>query len=409
MPIGSLSPQSVTVIGAGNSGCAFAADLASRGVSVMLYGHPDHRGYLPMIEDSSGWLKAKGNEVNGEFQIKTTSDLYLAIKHSSFLVATVPAYGQETILRTLSQFDLSKHVLIITVGNFFYLAARQKVNCHAILEADTSPYAVRIANDTVLVKGIKKSLNIWAEPPTTQIERNNHQAELALRQQVEFIFSPSLLWCQNLLEVGLNNINAVIHCPAALMNAGWIESTSGDFFFYGQGMSPSVSKVVEKADQERLAIGRAYGIDLVDITTHMNRLYQQEREFNDFRDFAAGSTIHNKTKGAPTDMKHRYMSEDICFGMVPWYELGLKCGLASPTIRALIEMASIVSGVDYLEHGRTLRSAGLGEATKEQVLMALGGPLEKTPHVLTPLSDSLVNTGANTLATQVLQKPQVAA
>lgn len=56
--VGSVS--SVTIIGAGPCGCAFAADLASRGVSVLLYGHPDHRGALPMIEKNNGWLNADG-------------------------------------------------------------------------------------------------------------------------------------------------------------------------------------------------------------------------------------------------------------------------------------------------------------------------------------------------------------
>ncbi|KAJ5762255.1 uncharacterized protein N7511_005637 [Penicillium nucicola] len=398
--------SSVTVIGAGPCGCAFAADLASRGKSVMLYGHPDHRGGTTMIENNDGWLKSSG-AVTGKFKIQTTSDMYLAIRHSQFIVTTVPSYGQDTILHLLSQFDLHNHTLIINVGNFFYLSARQKVNAHAILETDISPYATRITGDTVFVKGVKKSLAIWAEPPTTQVERLDPDAELDLRHQVESIFSQKLIWCQNLLEVGLNNINPVVHCPAALMNAGWIEATKGDFYFYAQGMSPSVSRVTEKVDKERLAIAHAYGLDLVPITAYMNQNYSNDRQYNDYHDFAVGSVIHNKTKSSPTTLKHRYLLEDILYGMVPWYELGLKCGLASPTIRALIEMASVVSGFDYLEHGRTLKAAGLGDATKEQVLMALGGPLDKTASAIPHPSDSPIENSFQLHAP--LQTAQVAA
>ena len=191
------------------------------------------------------------------------------------------------------------------------------------------------------------------------------------------------------------------------MNTGWIEATKGDFYFYAQGMSPSVSRVTEKVDQERLAIARTYGLDLVDITTYMNQNYSHDQEYRDYHEFAVGSVIHNKTKSAPTSMKHRYLLEDILYGMVPWYELGLKCGLASPTIRSLIEMASVVSGFDYLDHGRSLKSAGLGEATKEQVILAFGGPLGNTPSVLPTASDSPVN---KVLAPHaILQTTQVAA
>jgi opine dehydrogenase len=123
------SVPTVTIIGAGPCGCAFAADLASRGKSVMLYAHPDHRGGTDMIEKNDGWLDAAG-EISGKFQIKTTSDLYIAIRHSPFIVTTVPSYGQDTILTLLSQFDLKNHTLIINVGNFFYLSARSKINAH---------------------------------------------------------------------------------------------------------------------------------------------------------------------------------------------------------------------------------------------------------------------------------------
>ncbi|KAJ5290772.1 hypothetical protein N7478_000023 [Penicillium angulare] len=381
------SVQSVTVIGAGPCGCAFAADLASRGMSVLLYGHPDHRGALPLIERNDCWLNSDG-EITGKFQIKTTSDMYLAIQHSPFIVITVPSYGQDTIVRVLSQFDLRQHTIIMNAGNFFYLAARQNLNAHAIMETDISPYAVRITGDTVFVKGTKKSLAIWMEPPTNQIERLSPQSDIILRRNVESLFSLKLVWCQNLLQVGLNNINPVVHCPAALMNTGWIESTSGDFYFYAQGMSSSVSKVSEKIDQERLAIARAYGLDLVDINTYMNKNYSHDREFRDYHDFAVGSVIHNKTKSAPTNMSHRYLLEDILYGMVPWFELGMKCGLTSPTIRSLIEIASVVSGFDYFEHGRSLSSAGLGESTKDDVLVALGGPIDKIPSNPLPVADT---------------------
>ena len=383
--------QTVTLIGAGPCGCAFAADLASRGIAVMLYGHPEHRGSIPMVEENDGWIKAEG-EVGGTYRVKTTSDIQVALEFSPFIVVTVPSYGQNTILETLSPFDLRNHVLIVNVGNFFFLSARQATNAKAVMETDISPYAVRIENGVVLVKGVKKRLAIWAAPSTSKLDRQNHQqAEQVLKRQVDAIFSQDLDWCQSLLQVGLNNINPVVHCPATLMNVGWIEATKGDFYFYAQGMSPSVSRVTEKVDEERLAIARAYGFNLVSITAYMNQNYQHDREFGNYHEFAVGSVIHNKTKSTPTTMKHRYLLEDILYGMVPWYELGLKCGLASPTIRSLIEIASVVSGFDYLENGRTLKAAGLGEATKEQVLIAMGGSVNDAPDVVSSPSDAPVN------------------
>ena len=399
--------QSVTLIGAGPCGCAFAADLASRGIAVMLYGHPEHRGSIPMVEENDGWIKAEG-EVGGTYRVKTTSDIQVALEFSPFIVVTVPSYGQNTILETLSPFDLRNHVLIVNVGNFFFLSARQATNAKAVMETDISPYAVRIENGVVLVKGVKKRLAIWAAPSTSKLDRHNHhQAELVLKRQVDAIFSQDLDWCQSLLQVGLNNINPVVHSPAALMNTGWIEATKGDFFFYAQGMSPSVSRVTEHVDEERLAIARAYGFDLVNITDYMNKNYRHGKEFRDYHDFASGSVIHNKTKSAPKNMNHRYLLEDIGFCMVPWYEFGLKAGLPSPTIKAIIDLASVVSGFDYLSHKRGLKAAGLGDATKEQIAVALGGSLDDAPAIPDPLADA--HAKINTLEATAPMQAQVAA
>lgn len=180
------------------------------------------------------------------------------------------------------------------------------------------------------------------------------------------------------------------------MNAGWIENNKGDFYFYAQGMPPSISRVTEKIDVERLAIARAYGLDLVDITQYMNQNYSHDEEFKNYHDFARGSVIHNKTKSAPSSMQHRYLLEDILYALVPWYELGLKCGLLSPTIGALIEIVSVVSGFDYLEHRRSLKACGLDEATKDQILMILGGSLDTTPDVLaTPAGSAIDKLGSS--------------
>jgi opine dehydrogenase len=57
--------------------------------------------------------------------------------------------------------------------------------------------------------------------------------------------------------------------------------------------------------------------------------------------------------------------------MVPWHELILKCNLVSSTIRELIQIASVVIGLDYLQHGRTLNAAGIC-VTGGGVVIALG-------------------------------------
>ena len=71
-----------------------------------------------------------------------------------------------------------------------------------------------------------------------------------------------LLPLPSALAVALANTNMIIHCPTMIMNAGRIE-TGERFRFYNDGMSASVCSVMEKMDEERLAVGKAWGYNLV--------------------------------------------------------------------------------------------------------------------------------------------------
>ena len=61
------------------------------------------------------------------------------------------------------------------------------------------------------------------------------------------------------LEVGLNNANPVIHPPIAILNAAIIENEGDEKFFYRNGVSPAVAKLIQILDEERMALLRALG------------------------------------------------------------------------------------------------------------------------------------------------------
>ena len=48
--------------------------------------------------------------------------------------------------------------------------------------------------------------------------------------------------------------NPVIHPPISLLNGARFENEGADMFFYGQGVSPTVAKLIEKLDRERMAL-----------------------------------------------------------------------------------------------------------------------------------------------------------
>jgi len=72
----------------------------------------------------------------------------------------------------------------------------------------------------------------------------------------------------------------------------------------------------------------------------------------------------NKEIKAPPDMQYRFLTEDVPFGIVPFRHLATMAGVDTPVISALILLASVVSGVDWLSKGLTLEKMGLAGVTK---------------------------------------------
>ncbi len=177
----------------------------------------------------------------------------------------------------------------------------------------------------------------------------------------------------NVLETSLNNLNAMAHPVPALLNAGWIETTGGDFRFYNDGVSPSVARAMDAADRDRLAIIRALGLPAVPATEWDRRLYGLvgETTFELNRD----SWVHRDIR-APKELRSRYLTEDVPYGLVPIASIGHELGIATPTIDLLIDLASLLLDEDLRAAGRTAASLGLAGRTAAEMVrfVEVGAP-----------------------------------
>ncbi|MER9025593.1 NAD/NADP octopine/nopaline dehydrogenase family protein [Mesorhizobium sp. M0815] len=348
------SKMRVSIIGAGNCGCAFAVDLINRGFGVLLYGHPHHRRNIDAIR-RDGHLTAR-MKIEGQFEPTVTTEMATAVEFSRVLVVTVPSYGHDDIVSELKDFDLSRHIIVAINGNFFALACSRELNALTILETNASPYASWIQKGEVLVAGIKASLPIAAFPNTLDEKQWS---------QIANIFPQPLQLHNNVFEIGMQSNNGVIHPVAAILNTGRIESTKGEFFFYRDGISSSVGKVIEAVDIERLAIADALGFRLQTFLQEMVGFYGGS--FDTFSDFAFHTRVHNTTRATPVHMQDRYVVEDIPYILVPWYELGAKVGVDARTIKAFVDIASAMNGNNYFESGRNLRRLGMAHMSRREL------------------------------------------
>ncbi|KAI0968222.1 putative NAD/NADP octopine/nopaline dehydrogenase [Xylaria arbuscula] len=358
---------SVSIVGAGNCGCAFAADLENRGVKALLYAHTDHSSNVDAI-GRNGFLDSIG-VVEGRFYPEVSTDMRDALQFSNIVIVAVPSYAQDDILAELEKFDVSNHIIIAISGNFFTLVASKRIRARCLLETSASPYGSRVVGGKHSDEQLADSwygIHVFGFKTVMPIGSLPAEMDANLQEDIGAIFPGSLQWCSNVIETAFYNFNGVLHPVTAVMNAGWIEHTKGDFYFYQEGMTPSVTKIMQAIDNERVAIAYEYGARVTSCLKQMNTYYGLNH--GSLNEFAKGSTLHSTMKLCPTSMQHRYLVEDLPYVLVPWYELGLKAGKPSPFIRSLILWSSLINNTDYLESGRNLKTLGFADWSLDKVL-----------------------------------------
>src|SRR5262249_27064488 len=82
-------------------------------------------------------------------------------------------------------------------------------------------------------------------------------------QRLDALLPGQLGRAESVLEADLANLNAILHPPGMVCNAGWIEATAGTFGFYAEGGGPAVARVMDAIDRERLVLASPLGVRAV--------------------------------------------------------------------------------------------------------------------------------------------------
>lgn len=345
----------ISVLGAGNGGCTTAADLARRGIPCTLFDLPRFEAVLAPIRDSAV-LHLTG--AFGEHTVPApavTTDVRDAVEDADILVLAIPSFAQEPFARACAPFVHPGQIAVLTPGGtggalaFAAVLAREGAPDGVVVAETLSlPYACRkVEPNHVHVGGVKQNLPVAAFPAIDTA---------TVLTALEPVFPRMLVAAAHVLETSLNNPNAMAHPVPALLNAGWIETTGGDFRFYTDGVSPSVGRVMDALDRDRLALLAALGLEEVPAIEWDRRLYglvgATSYEVN--RD----SVIHRGIR-APDSMRSRYLTEDVPYGLVPLASIAHQLGVETPLIDLFIDLASTLLGEDLRAAGRTADSLGL--------------------------------------------------
>jgi len=351
-----------TVIGAGHGGKAMVAHLALMGFPVTLYNRTfDHVAAIQKRGGIDLEYPEGGGHGFGNVEC-VTSDMGAALSEAEVAMVVVPSSAHSDVAKLVAPHLRDGQIIVLhpgrTCGALEFAKVIRENGCQAdvtIAEAETFIYASRSDGPAqARIFRIKEAVPLAALPAT-----RTQQVLGCLRSAY-----PQFIDGVNVLHTGLNNMGAIFHPALTLLNAGWIESTHGDYQFYIDGVTPSVARVLEVLDRERVTVASALGIRARTALEWLQMAYNTTGE--DIHE-----AIHNQPGyygiKAPSTLSHRYIFEDVPMSLVPIASLGERFGVSVHGMQAIIRLACIVHRTDYWKRGRTVNKLGIGDLSVSEL------------------------------------------
>ncbi|MCR5635810.1 MAG: NAD/NADP octopine/nopaline dehydrogenase family protein [Clostridiales bacterium] len=348
----------VAVLGAGNGGCAVAADMSLRGHDVTLIktSHAMHNENFKYLIDNNGKIALDEFGEYKETHIShVTTDLSAASDCEIIIIYIQTKYHEALIERLIPYLRENQIVLInpgyLSTAYFLKHGVRDDV---IIAEAESSFIDCRIKSPGVIKVGFRNVRNPIGVFP---VSRKDEAAKKL--DQLGFPFT----YLNSVVEAALHNPNLIVHTVGAIMSIPRIEKTNGEYCMYHEVFTPSVWKILEKLDSEKMDILEKLGFERLSYV----EACKFRNSLNDARDakevFFWYAAMPTRAKG-PIVVDSRYISEDVPQGLVMLEALGKHMGIPTPIASSLIELATAALGRDMRKEGRSPEKLGQENITK---------------------------------------------
>jgi len=339
----------IAVLGAGAGGTAIAFDCSFHGHEVRLFDFPQFPENIEAIAEKK-CINAEG-DISGSANVAYAGhDIDEALRDAELIYVVGPAYSTEPFGKAVAGMLRPGQTVIVSPSSCggalaFKQAAGLALEDDSIRVAETSTlhYAVRLVKPGHVRVFLKlKAGNLLAALPSKYTND--------ILRLISDVY-PGMEPAQSVLQTSLQNANPVIHPAVTLANSARIEGTGGDFLFYEEGVSDSTGRMIEALDQERIAIGAKLGIIVSpDPLMGMRQGYMLEDNYGTGYRKAPGFL----GIGAQPQLDHRYLNEDVGYGLVFMSRLARQVDVETPTIDAMIQLTSVLMNRDYA--GEALRT-----------------------------------------------------
>ncbi len=363
----------VAILGAGHGGIAMAGDLTLAGHEVRLAADPKHATNLQLLMAFGGIMvegvTSSGAPVGFAKPAMMTTDIAAAVKGAEVVMVVVPAFGQEPYMQALIEHGEKGQIVVFNPGKFgtlvFAKMLREAGRSDDFIIGETTSFIFAAKTrglGHVNIKAAKEELPFAALPAKRTAEA------LWVLTDLYPQLSPSM----GVLQTSIDAPGLIIHPISTLMNMSRIEQM-GPYRNSHYDITPSVGRIMEAVDQERMEVARLLCRETFSFMDTMQVLYKVKGE--SAYDMMYQVSAHN-VQMAPDSLNHRYVTEDIPYGLATIAAIGRQIGVPVPRIEAMVNVACMANGVDYWSSGRTVEKMGLSGMNGQQMARyALEGTL----------------------------------
>jgi opine dehydrogenase len=349
----------VAVLGSSHGGFTTAADLALAGYSVRLWSRTAP-ALGALAKDPTIALTAEGRAGAARLT-RATTDLAEALAGAEIVIAAIPATGHDDLARSLAPHVNDRQIILLTPGTLgSYAMARALAKAGAALpfalaETGTLPYLTRKTGPAAVSAPVRAAnLPIGVFPASRSKQTFARLADLF----------PVARPCVDALDAALTNAGPVIHPPLVLLNAGPIDG--GRFDVHAAGTTASVKRLIHVVDAERVATRKGWGYPAphYELATY----YDEARAAEGL--YGRGAKAKLVASGLWSEivtLEHRYVTEDVAFGLALFESAGRAAGVDTPGVSGLLLTFRALLGRELSGRGRALEHLGLGDFSRREI------------------------------------------
>ncbi len=364
--------ESVAVVGAGPVGQIVACAALVAGCDVAL--HSPFGREARRLTDSEA-LAVGGAAMTGSYRlsqpgtpgqaIRITPDLESAVREADAVVLAVPAFTHATYAGLLAPLVRPGQLIVLAPGRCFgaiefaRVLRRQRARAElTIVELETTPYVVTQAHPGRLeVVAEHRAVPAAAFPNTATAS-----AVKALLPAL-----PMLREASGVLETTFANMAGLLVAAPALLAA----AAPGSASLHERLPATVVDTVIARLDDERRRVASAFGVrGLPPLAEWLEAMF--------------GTTAQDTVMALDEVTAYRSVScpaadstavhDAVATGLVPMASAGAVADIPTPATATLVGLASALSGLDHVRHGRTMATVGLDGMRTDQIRRALDGP-----------------------------------